>query len=328
MNKKETKRQHFVPKTYLRKFSIERKEGQYQIFAAPKNNIEKIFPANIASICVHNNLYTLLGETEEERMLIEKFYGDSYESKYNKMYEILTDDNFRDISKEDNEFIVSSIITMFFRTTRLISEHNDLMYRVFERIVQMCEHTGKDYYMFENEKFMLNGRSAEQLLFDHKKESRVPHVITQLDVALRLIQIRKNNSISVVKIKQNGPEFITSDNPVTLYNFDSRHIAPFDPTNTISMPLNGQYKVIVYPYPSFGYISRMHHNDTLSYSEVLTTGYKQLESLEKFILGTKNGLNEFVKIKKRTDEMADISEEQKKELEKIKKIARDLGILP
>lgn len=66
----------------------------------------------------------------------------------------------------------------------------------------------------------------------------------------------------------------------------------------------------------------------MSYSEVLTNGYEQLGSSERFILGTQNGLNEFVKIKKRTDKLPDISEEQKAELEKIKKIVKDLGLLP
>lgn len=328
MSNKETKRQHFVPQTYLRKFSVERKEDQYQIFAAPKENIEKIFQASTANVCVHKDLYTLPGETEEERMLIEKFYGDSYESEYNKMYEILTDDNVREISEADNKFIISSVITMFFRTTRLMSEHNDLMYRVFERLSQLCEQTGKDYFMFENEKIMLNGRTAEQLLLDHKKESRVPQVITQLEVALKLIQIRRNDSIQVIKIQQNGAEFITSDNPVTLSNFESRHIAPFDPKNIISMPLNSQYKVIILPYENPGFISRLHHNDTMSYSEVMTNGYDQLGSSERFILGTENGLNEFNKLKKRTDQLPDISKQQKEELEKIKRIVKDLGILP
>lgn len=328
MNNQETKRQHFVPRTYLRNFSIERKENQYQIFAAPKNDIEKIFPSNIENICVYKDLYTLQGETEEERMLIEKFYGDAYESEYNKMYEILTDDKIRNISQEDNAFIISSVITMFFRTTRLMSDHNELMYRVFTQLVQLCEQTGKDYFMFENEKIFLNGRNAEQLLFDHKNESRVPQVITQLDVAQRLIKIRKNDSVQVIKIQNSGHEYITSDNPVTLYNFESRHIAPFDPKNTISMPLNGQYKVIVLPYQNPGFISRINHSANMSYSEALTTGYEQLGSSERFILGTENGLNEFIKIKQRTDKLPDITKEQKEELEKIKNIIKDLGILP
>ncbi len=298
MNKKETKRQHFVPQTYLRKFSTERKKSQYQIFAAPKTNIEKIFPSNIENVCVHKDIYTLPGETEEERMLIERFYGDAYESEYNKMYEILTDDSARKISTDDSAFIISSIITMFFRTTRLMIEHNELMYRVFERAVQLCEQTCKDYFMFEKEKIMLNGRNAEQLLIDHKKENRVPQVITQLDVALQLMQIRKKDSIQVIKIKQNGPEYITSDNPVTLYNIQFRHAAPFDQKNIISMPLNGQYKVVILPYENPGFISRINHNDNMTYSEVLTNGYEQLGSSEKFVLGTENGLNEFIKIKK------------------------------
>ncbi len=328
MNNKETKRQHFVPRTYLKNFSVERKENQFQIFAALKNNSAKIFQSNIENVCVQKNLYTLPGETEEERMLLEKFYGDAYESEYNKMYEILTDDTCRNISTEDNAFIISSAITMFFRTTRLISEHNDLMYRVFKQLVQMCEQTSKEYFMFEDEKIFLNGRNAEQLLFDHKNESRVPQVITQLDVAQKLIRIRRNDSVQVIKIQNNGPEYITSDNPVTLHNFTSRHTAPFDPKNIISMPLDSHYKVVILPYQNPGFISRISHNDNMSYSEVLTNGYEQLGSSERFILGTENGLNEFVKIKERTDNLPDISEKQKVELEKIKKIVKDLGILP
>ena len=325
---KETKRQHFVPETYLRKFSVAGKKKKYQIYAANKSDIEKIFLSNTENVCVYKDLYTLPGKTAEERMLIERFYGETYETNYNRIYDMLTDDSYRNHSESDNKLIVSTLITMLFRTTRLLSVHNDLMNRVFFQAVSFCEQSGKDYFTWEDQKIMLNGRSAKELMSDHKRDSRVSQVLTQLKVALRLIEIRKDNSISVVKIKTNGPEFITSDNPVTLYNFDTKHIAPFDPKNVISLPLNKQYKVIIYPFKNLGYISRLIHDDVLSYSEVMTTDYEQFSSSENFILGSEKGLNDFIEIRRKADTVIEVSDHQNEELKRLQTIARDLGLLP
>lgn len=328
MPTQETKRQHFVPETYLKKFSVERKKGQHQIYASSKENIENIFPTNVSKVCVQNDLYTLSGGNEEERMVIENFYGDSFDSKYNEIFTILTNDTHKNISPTENQLIVSTIITMFFRTTRLITEFNDIMRRSFEDIIFMCQKTGKDYYMFEGKKVIIKGKSAKDLIDDYKKENRIAQVITQLRMALRLIELRKNNTISVVKIKSNEYEFITSDNPVTLFNFGSTHTAPFDLRNTISLPINKEYKVIIYPFENLGYISRSYHDEMLSYTEVLTTGYEQHASADKFILGSKKGLNGFLELKKKAEKKTDILDYQTIEIEKLKKIANDLDILP
>jgi hypothetical protein len=120
---------------------------------------------------------------------IEQFYGESYESKYDKIYEMLIDDNFRNLTPKDNKLIIATLITMFFRTTRLISEHNQVMNRVFKQLANLCEQTGKDYFMYEDKKVMMNGRSAEQLLEDIKFYRPV-----DINLLKDLSQVQKNSN--------------------------------------------------------------------------------------------------------------------------------------
>ena len=84
------KRQHFVPRTYLKHFSKQVGED-YLINVLPRleTNEDKIFESNIQNICLQRHIYTLPGNTVEEKMLLEKFYSANYESQYDSIYSLL-----------------------------------------------------------------------------------------------------------------------------------------------------------------------------------------------------------------------------------------------
>ena len=139
------KRQHFVPRTYLKHFGFE-KGGEVFINVLPRleKTSDKIFESNIKNVALKKHLYTLPGETVEQKMAVEKFYSEEFEQHYDDIYSILTDPNKTEISDEERELIISTVITMFYRTSRWISMYNDLMNRVFDRMFQLCEQTGKE----------------------------------------------------------------------------------------------------------------------------------------------------------------------------------------
>lgn len=60
MSNQETKKQHWVPRTYLEKFSIERKKDEFQIYAVDKLTLQNPFNPNLKDVCAENYLYTLL----------------------------------------------------------------------------------------------------------------------------------------------------------------------------------------------------------------------------------------------------------------------------
>lgn len=298
----EVKRQHYVPRTYLKHFSTER-SGEFFIKALPTTDcIEgRIIELNISNICLQKDLYTLPGDTAEERMLIEKFYSDNYEVHYNKIYEILIDPDKKTLTDEERELIISTVITMFYRTTKWINLHNEFSNRVLEQAYFMCQQTGKDYFMFEKQKISVAGKTLEQLQKENKYENRPAQILTQLQVALRLIKLRTiRDGIYVSKLVDENCEFITSDNPVVYSNINSGHAAPFDPTNILKLPLDNKHMLFLMPYSdkeTKHLILRHNVSGTTCFTEKLTSNYEQFRNSERFLLGSDSSLKGYLATK-------------------------------
>lgn len=330
MEKQETKRQHYVPETYLNKFGTERKEKEFQVFALNKERLNKSFPVNTSKICVETNLYTLDGHSEKERQLIEDFYGREIEQKYNDIYDLLTDDGVNEVTLDQKELIIATAITLLFRVTKWLTSHKNFVERAFEKGMQVAEQFGKDYFLFEGNKINFKEKSLKELVNEYAQKSKEENIITQLKLALRLIEIRKSDTISVIKLEDETNSFVTSDNPIVLYNFKSRFFAPFDPDNIISMPLNQKYKLTIYPNDGLykqEYVSRIFHKGILAYTEMMTNNVEQFNNSERFIIGGFETLNGFEALLEKAQSPVEIKEEQTKELEKILEISRKLGII-
>ncbi|NQY11210.1 MAG: DUF4238 domain-containing protein, partial [Flavobacteriales bacterium] len=71
MNNK-TKREHYVPQSYLKGFSAEI-EKPFRVFCKIKGG--KIVKQNVAKICFENDLYNVPEYGEELEQEIETFYG-------------------------------------------------------------------------------------------------------------------------------------------------------------------------------------------------------------------------------------------------------------
>jgi len=112
----------------------------------------------------------------------------------------------------------------------------------------LCQQAGKDYFMFEGIKISIKDKTLEELLKEHKVENRPGQVITQLEVALKLIQVRvKSDNIFISKLVDDDCELITSDNPVVLQNIKGGPIAPFDPSNIMKLPLDKKHMLFLMP---------------------------------------------------------------------------------
>jgi hypothetical protein len=302
MTGNEVKRQHYVPRTYLKHFSTER-AGELFIKALPTADCkeERIIEMNISNVCLQKDLYTLPRDTAEERMLIEKFYSENYEVHYNKIYEILIDPDKKTLTDEERELIISTVVTMFYRTTKWVNLHNEFFNRVLEQAYFMCQQTGKDYFMFEKQKILIAGKTLEQLQKENKYESRPAQVLTQLQVALRLIKLRTiRDGIYVSKLVDQNCDFITSDNPVVYSNINSGHVAPFDPTNILKLPLDNKHMLFLMPYSdkeTKHLLLRHNVSGTMCFTEKLTSNYEQFRNTERFLLGSESSLKGYLATK-------------------------------
>lgn len=326
------KRQHFVPRTYLNKFS--RQSGEdYYIWAVKKTEpkAENIFETNIINVCAETHLYTLPGDTVREKMIIEKFYSSQIEAHYDTFYKLLTDPNKTEVTPEERDLIITTVVTMFYRTTKWINQHNELMRRVYTQAFENCKQMGKDSFKMEGVSISIAGKTLDQFVNENKIENKPAQVMTQLDVAFKLIELRKaNDGIFVVKLNENDCEFITSDNPVLIQNTKGR-VMPFDPTNTMKIPLDKKHMLLLMPYANEAdkkYLVRHNVKGDSCYTKKLTSTTEQFESSERFILGEKSSLLGYLKTKELAEKP--LSAEELKGLtsfEDIIKKAKDLGLI-
>lgn len=317
------KRQHYVPRTYLKRFA--RQNGQeYFISALPNLATEKdkIFEVNIKNIALEKDFYTLPGETDEQKMAIEKFYADEFEQHYSSIYNILVDPNKTEVTSEERELIISTVIMMYYRTTKWVNASKNLMSRVFYQMFQLCEQTGKDYFTFEGEKISIAGKTLEQFTKEFNEEKQPHMILTQLEVAFKLINLRLQvDAITVVKLEDENLKYIISDNPVIASNPKATRFAPFDPNNLLYLPLDPKHMLILIPEKADGLENRIFRRNSTGFMagmEKLTSNYQQMENSERFMMGTKSELESYLETKNITEKpTAKMSEEDKEELQKF-----------
>ena len=302
MSNGDVKGQHYVPRTYLKRFSVGRNSEFYIKRAFKKDFKDSIIDEiNIAKICRQNHLYTLEGDTSEKRMIIEKFYSNEIEIHYERIYQLLVDPNKNSLSSEERELIIATVVTMLFRTPKLPNQLTKFMNDIIERSYKWCKQNNKEYYIDNKRKVVITGKSLEQVQKEEKERSRLGTILTQFDLALRCIQIRTSRDrIQVIKI--NGDlGFITSDNPVACVNPGTRIIAPFDPTNILKLPLDNNHLLCLYP-GDYKETELMIFRDTnhMDFNRKIASNSHQLNNAERFLLGREDSIKDFQTIIKST----------------------------
>jgi len=86
----------------------------------------------------------------------------------------------------------------------------------------------------------------EELEVSHKNIARIPLIITQLKVALKLIETRQFDCINVYRIADDS-EFITSDNPVLAININKMKTMHFDIENAYYLPISKKFLLAIFP---------------------------------------------------------------------------------
>jgi len=246
MKKTETKKHHFVPRTYLKNFSIKKNDDFYVNVLHKDQPPEKVFESNIINVCAENHLYTLSGNYAPKQML-EDIYSNIFENQYDNLYSVLTNDSIVEISPEIKKSIVSAVITMFYRTKKWINIYSSHTDERMSKLYQMSKQFNVDSYInSEGKTISIKGKTLKELQDDEKNKSRIPLIITQLKAALRLIEAKQHDNIYVFKIIDEN-EFITSDNPVLPMNINKQRTIPFDIDNAYYLPISNKYLLSLFP---------------------------------------------------------------------------------
>lgn len=291
--KQETVLQHFVPKTYLKRFSLLR-NNEYYINAFPKGtrNPCKLFETNITNICAKKNIYTLKGNIKE-RQLLEDIYSNIFENEYDTIYKLLTDNSISDISSNLKLKIIETVITMFYRTKKWITSINEFSDNLLNKTYLMCKQSKKSSFIdSEGNRISIRNKTLEEIQSERRDANRIFHVISQLQIAEKLIDIMQNSNINVFEIKEDI-ELITSDNPVLFKNIHHKLSIPFDKENVYYLPINSKFLLSIFPNEN------SHQLNKIIRLELKKQGVKRFNEIqesnsEMFILGTESSIESYL----------------------------------
>lgn len=298
MQNQEVTKQHFVPRTYLKHFGQPEK-GQDKIYRILRDDPDSgnIRQVAVAHACYQNDLYTLTGSIAEERMALENFYRLSVEDGYDKLRQVLLDENQEAASEELRSQVLHTVTTMMTRTTKLLAQSNKQMDRVLTMMWQLCQQNGSDTFDFGGEKHSVKGKSLDELQRDFRRRSQPDRAITQLDVALQLGMARQDDfGILVVTIDTEGGEFLTSDNPVIVRKVGGRTVA-FDPESSLRLPIGPKHILYLMPGTHDTYKSRITRWNLVGERaklERIGSNHEQQANAERWLLGSQDALERHI----------------------------------
>jgi hypothetical protein len=292
----ETRRMHFVPRTYLKYFSQKRGD-EYYINAIAKEKASIQFETNILNVCAEKDLYLIPGETEKERQFLEKMYKELYEDDYDRIYGILTDNSRDTITLEERYAIIGFVVSTFYRNNVWTNSYSSFINDIYTKAYFASKENNKDSFYFEAKQIRIAGKTLEELLSEGKKELRAFSAITAAKSIFQLIRLRMiNDVVTVVKTIEKF-EYLTSDNPVTFRGPDIKQRAiPMDPSNTLSLPIDRNHLLQLRPWGhelDRTMLGRMTEHPFMSVVNTEMNNQFQFCQVGKFLLGSESGIKNF-----------------------------------
>ncbi|MDO9254464.1 MAG: DUF4238 domain-containing protein [Bacteroidales bacterium] len=246
MKKAENKKHHFVPKTYLKNFATRKNDDYYLNILKKDEAFNMIVESKISEICAEKHLLKP-DRNDKSKQKLEDIYTDIFENHYDNLFSVLTDDKVLEITDELKKSIVSAVVTMFYKTKKwndLLGYHTDVK---MQKIDQLRNQFKVDHYFnSEGAQVGFQNKTLEELEVSHKNITRIPLLITQLKVALKLIEAKQFDCINVYTIADDS-EFITSDNPVLAINMQKMRTMHFDIENAYYLPISNKYLIAIFP---------------------------------------------------------------------------------
>ena len=122
--------QHFIPKSYLKNFALEKDKKFFVEAKLKREDSPKDRLLSINDICVDKNIYTLpIEEENDKKYSLEKFYAEKVDSLYPWIYKKLTDPNVVYINSFERAQIIMITMSLFFRTPK---------FRLYSCILKRC----------------------------------------------------------------------------------------------------------------------------------------------------------------------------------------------
>lgn len=269
MDKKHTKRQHFVPRFLLKRFSFN--GGEVYVFDRKSN---KIFSANINTICYENDLYEekwrnsnpVLGKYVLDNRL-ENYFTD-VEGKASSLFKSVSERCLKKerqiiLSKSEREILTEFVATLYLRNPANLYSIRDY-YKGVEGEVQVRELIQMVDVLFEK----LNWGSSESLIEFSKVSS-----MFNSDIDDSPLKVESERIIKLKYYYWYSPDnlFITSSFPMHIVSTDGER---FD---RIILPISPSLAIVLFysqlPYTTEGLVLTPRYNDLLATMKIYTKTY-------------------------------------------------------
>ena len=292
--KKETKRQHFVPRTFLKHFC----NADERLTGIKKNEFNPI-SVGLNQVCLQNHLYTIdfANSKEEDRQLLEDFYNEYFETNYNEIFQILTTDNQVKISKALKEKIIETVISMYFRVAKWLNVAKANQKTALEKLIEVSKKLNNPIVQLgDGNTLDISGKSVDDLLKEFEPDRKFGFILKQLKGITEFSRNRLNDNISINKT-YGDHEFLTSDNPIVLNTGEQALIEEIDPYCHIMLNISPNHCLTIMPptgKENF-IINRINLKENSSFMYTSINNDHQARNCERFVLGTETGINLHIK---------------------------------
>jgi hypothetical protein len=232
------KHQHFIPKSYLRNFA-DIKDDKAFVETMNIHSGEIKYPISLNDICVSKNIYTLPHLLGNDKYAIEKYYAENIDGIYPEVYKLLTDESIIEITEEYRRKILSTALSLYFRTSKFINRNNDELQAILKGVDEMVFENSTDHKSidFNGKSYMVNKANLEEIKREIKVDHKTKYLINHLNDWNDFVAHKYHAQISVFKVTDEIP-LITSDNPVDIFHPSNPDADIFDPNNSIQLPLD------------------------------------------------------------------------------------------
>ncbi|MFH2141962.1 MAG: DUF4238 domain-containing protein [Bacteroidota bacterium] len=316
------KHQHFIPKSYLKNFSIER-DKKYFIETLDLNN-GSISEKSINDICVKKNLYTITNLTQNDKYYFEKFYAKNVDNKFPETYNLLTNPSIKTINKAQKFKIIYTILSFYFRTPKFVNSYNKITDDIINESIKHSTKNGIVKFCLYDKEYEFSISETENVKKKFRNQNKTIFLYSHLKFWKEFVSYKINCGISVYNIVDDM-DLITSDNPIIIENINSNNSGfnLYDPSNIIQFPLDKKNYLYVFPNSESSdpfHIYRGERDKMFA----ITSNFLIQSNADKWILGFPNSLNKHLQNQKiyneETTENLKILEDSKNKAQKFKEL--------
>ncbi len=284
-NNNKTTRNHYVPRGYLKFF--ENNSGHLIFY---DKNIKCIEECNSSNVAIKKNLYNAKEYNKEVSW--EDFYTNAVDKEFPKLIREL-------ISYVKNPLIQKPLNMNNIKARLSVNVVLQLLRtpeRIYSQREKYNERLDQIFRELEEKNININRKEIQEALEKYKKDEYYKGIM------LRLIndkpRLKKYIAILLNKTwllyyNNTNIEFITSDNPVILYNFIDKTVGLCNgiarSDTFIMMPLTPKFLLFIAPnYYMMGFLKKLYDNTLIKVDEISVVencNYRQVENSMRQIYG-------------------------------------------